>query len=66
MKPTFKLIEYSNDGGEREIEFKTLSQALLILENSPHYQLIISDEESTGEISIQNLSVSPEIVSFIY
>ena len=46
------------------VDCSSLSSALAIMNNSTNVILEIIDEDSTGEITIQQSGASPEIIAF--
>lgn len=67
MKTQIKLQKWNDETESfNTVENVTLSQALLLLDESSNYQLLITDADSTGELTIQNCSSFPEVTAYNY
>ncbi len=65
MKIQIELQKWNNETKSFDaVENVTLSQALLLMGESSNYQLTITDEDSTGELTIQTCTSSPEVVAY--
>jgi len=65
MKPTIKLTDYTNPDAPVNVPFETLSQALLLMDESRNMLLCIEDENSTGMITLSNWN-SLQLESYNY
>jgi hypothetical protein len=65
MTPQIKLTDYADPDNPVNVPFETLSQALLLLDESRTMLLTIEDNDSTGMITLENWN-SLQVSSYNY